>query len=941
MMIASRSFMRITVRTSRRGRIGDLAGLQNYDQPVLYGRAAESERVERLLADARSRKSGALVIRGEPGIGKSALLAYAEERAEAMRVLRCRGVEAESELAFAGLHQALRSIVDGIDRLPAPQAAALAAALGLAEAGEADRFLIAAGVLSLLAEAADERPLLCLVDDAQWLDAPSVDAMLFAARRLEAEPIAMIFATRDDDTGIAAARGLPELRLPRLDLGASAAVIDAHAPGSLAGDVRERLLERAHGNPLALVELAATLTPDQRGGEQPLHELLLTATLERAFLGRVRALPESSQRLVLVAAADEVGDVGTLLKAAESLGIQQKALGPVERAGVLRATEDGVEFSHPLVRSAVYQAAPLADRQAVHRALAGALLGEGQADRRAWHRAAAAVFPDEDAAEELERAGERARRRGAPGATAAALERAAALTAEDERRAARLREAAEAAWEAGAPEEARRLIEQAAPLAADPVLRGRIEQLRGTVEARRGVVLDGYAILTEAARQVGDPVRAAAMLAEAATAASYGGDIGGIAEAGRRAAALPARDEPAFVFDVKLLTGTAAVLGGDPARGVPLLREAMALAEEIGDPSRLVRAGVAATYTGEDAAARACWTRAASEARARGALASLSFALEFVAAAEATAGQYATAFADASEGLELARETGLDRSAAMHLATAATVLAVQGREADCRRFAEEALALAANLGLGLAAAVSSAALARLELGLGRPGDALVRLEALAEAGPGSGHPLIALFATPDLVEAALRADRIERAQTALATFERWAEAARLPWALAVLARCRGLLSAGRTAVAHFEEALALHREGERPFDHARTRLLFGEFLRRERRRIDARPHLRSALEMFERMGAAPWAERAATELRASGETARRREPGAGGELTPQELQIARLIAEGATNKEAAAQLFLSPRTIDYHLRKVFMKLGISSRAELRRVELAG
>jgi DNA-binding CsgD family transcriptional regulator len=454
-------------------------------------------------------------------------------------------------------------------------------------------------------------------------------------------------------------------------------------------------------------------------------------------------------------------------------------------------------------------------------------------------------------------------------------------------------------------------------------------------------VLDGYKILTDAAAEIGevDPLRAAAMLAEAASAASYGGDVNGIAEAGRRAAALPSREEAEFGFDAKLLMGTTAVLERDAARGVPLLRQAMVLAERSGDPARLVRAGVAATYVGDDRAARDYWTRAAREARTRGALGSLSFALEFVAIAEATAGKYADAFADASEGLRLAREIGLERSAAIHLATAAGVRAVQGREDECRGLADEALALAARHGLGLAAANATAALARLELGLGRPAEALTRLEALMSAGPGSGHPLVALFATPDLIEAALRADRIERAQTALAPFERWATAAGLPWALAVLARCRGLLSAGRAAVAHFEEAVALHGEGERPFDHARTRLLFGEFLRRERRRVEARPHLRAAAEIFERLGAEPWAARAATELRASGETARRREPSAAGELTAQELQIARLVAEGATNKEVAAQLFLSPRTVDYHLRKVFMKLGISSRAELRKLDL--
>lgn len=509
---------------------------------MLFGRSAECEAIERLLADARGGRSGALVIRGDPGIGKSALLAYAEEHAEAMRVLHSRGIESESELAFGGLHQALRPIADRIERVPAPQAAALAGALALAEARGNDRFLIGAAVLSLLAEAAEERPILCLVDDVQWLDTPSVDALLFAARRLEAEPIAMIFSARDDPDAPGVA-GVRELRLGPLDRGAAEAIVGAGVTASLTSEIRQRLVERAHGNPLALVELAATLRPDQVSGQEPLQELHLTATLERVFLGRVRQLPESSQRLLLLAAADEVGDVGVLLAAAESLGIEREALTRAEREGLLRATEAGLEFSHPLVRSAVYQAAASGDRRAAHQALAEVLVGDAQAERRAWHRAAAAVFPDEQVAQELERAAEHARLRGAHGVAASALERAAALTDDGETRARRLTDGAEAAWEAGEPGKARALTEQAARLASDAALRGRIEHIRGTVEARRGVVLDGYRVLVDGAAEIGatDPLRAAAMLAEAASAASYGGDVNGIAETGRRAAVLPTR----------------------------------------------------------------------------------------------------------------------------------------------------------------------------------------------------------------------------------------------------------------------------------------------------------------------------------------------------------------------------------------------------------------
>jgi DNA-binding CsgD family transcriptional regulator len=908
---------------------------------VLVGRSAECERIEALLAGARGGTGGALVLRGGPGIGKSALLAYAGERSSGMRVLRARGVETEAELAFAGLHQAFHPVLDRLDGVPEPQGAALAAALGLAEPQEPDRFLIAAAALSLASEVAADQPLLVLVDDVHWLDAPSADALLFVARRLEAEPAAMVFSVRDD-IGDGAATDLPGLPLRPLDRDEARELVEASASG-LNAEGRELVLASAYGNPLALVELASGLAADRETGQDSPREIHLSATLERTFFGRAKELPEGTQRLLLLAAADEVGDIGTLLRAAGRLGIGGEALAPAEHAGLVRLRETVVEFRHPLVRSAVYQSAAFSDRQAAHRALADALTGPAHADRRAWHRAAAAVAPDEEAAAEVERVAARARARGAPAAAASAFERAASLTADDELRARRLTDAGEAARDAGTNERALAFATEAARYAGDPVQRGRIDQLNGTIEARRGDVREGFAILANGAKRIAqrDPLRAAAMLAEAASAAAYAGDTAGVAEAGRSAAALPARDDPEFAFDVLLLAGTTAVLERDPERGLPLLREAMALAEASSDPSRLVRAGVAAIYAGEDAAARAFWMRGAREARTRGALGTLSFALEFLAASEATSGNYAAAFADASEGLRLAREIGAERSAAMHLARAASALAVLGREDECRRHADEAIELATARGLGLVIANARWALGVLELGLGRPAEALSRLESLVSDGPGKGYPLIGLFATPDLVEAALRADRIERAQTALATFEAWASATELPWALAALARCRGLLSVGRTALAHLEEAVELHGDGERPFDAARSRLVLGELLRRERRRVDARPHLRAALESFDRLGAAPWAERAAAELRASGETARRRDPSAAGELTPQELQIARLVAEGATNKDVAAQLFLSPRTVDYHLRKVFMKLGLSSRAELHRIDLAG
>lgn len=909
---------------------------------MLHGRHEECAAIDRLLADAGGQRSGALVVRGEVGVGKSALLAYAADRAAGrMRVLWGSGVESESELAFAALQQLARPVLDHVERLPGPQATALQGAFGLATTQGTNRFLIGVGVLSLLAEVAEERPLVCLVDDAQWLDQPSADALSFAARRLEAEGVACLFAARDDDVHAFTAPDVLELRLTGLDADAAGALLAERFPTGLAPNVRDRLITATQGNPLALLELSSSLNGDQLAGRTPLPDPLpVSAGVEQVFLERVRRLPESTQTLLLAVAAEETGDLAVILRAGRMLGTGVQAFETAETAGLVRIAEGRIRLHHPLVRSAVYRAATLSQRQAVHQALAAALPGEEHADRRAWHRAAAAMEPDPEVANELERSAERARRRSGYAAAARALERSAELTPAEELRRRRLADAADAAWLAGQPDRALELLDRAAAGVSEPRLRADVAHLRGEIELRRGVPADAFTILAAGSAEIApvDPVKALAMLLPASEAASYAGDVALTIEAARRAAALPRGEQRVDQFTLGLLVGIGSILEGDTARGAPLLREAIILAQTFDDPGRLGFAGAAARYLGDDTATHDFYARAVAGARATGELVLLPYLLESLAVAEVAAGRYTAATASASEGLRLARETGQESSVCRNLSTLALLGAMQGREDACRSYAAEALEHAVPRGLRLQAASASWALALLDLASSRPAEALARLEKLA-AGSETGHPVVALLAAPDLVEAAVRANQTERGQTALAGFEQWATHTAPPWALALVPRCRGLLSAGATANRHFAEALRLHGPSSRPFDRARTELLYGEALRRARRRVDAREHLRAAFTTFEQLGASPWAERARTELRVSGETARRRDPSTLDQLTPQELQIVRFVGQGATNREVAAQLFLSPRTIDYHLRQVFTKLGISSRAELIRLRV--
>jgi DNA-binding CsgD family transcriptional regulator/tetratricopeptide (TPR) repeat protein len=905
---------------------------------VLYGRDRERAEIWALLEAARSSQSGALVIRGEAGIGKSSLLEDARDRATDMQVLHARGIDSESELPFAGLHQLLRPALQLVETLPEPQAAALNGALGLADRSGEDRFLISAACLTLLAELAERRPVLCLVDDAQWLDTASTDAFLFVARRLHAEGIVMLFAARDAEGRQWDSGALPVLRLSGLDAESAATVVARHAGTDIAPAVRDALVAQAGGNALALAELPAALTARQLSGEESLPEVLpLSRDVERLFHERVGRLPEPARRLLLVAAVDDTGSAATVAKAARALGSDGAALDAAERSGLVAVRGLRLEFRHPLVRSAVYQGAPWTERSAAHRALAAAL-GPLDADRRAWHLASAELHPDEDVLRQLEEAGQRASARGGHAAASKAYERAAELTADSSTRGRRLVAAAVEASIAGWNEHAVALAEQAASISDDPLGRAESARVRGVAELQRGTPSEGLRIFLTGAQELpeGDSAKALEMLVHAAESASLAGEVEGMREVSRAASKLSIGEDERAQFLLRFVSGLGPFSQGDAA-GAPLLEEAVALGESADDAQRVFWASAAAAFMGDLGRGSVLAARAATLARQRGEVALVASALASCAAYLLVENRFAAASADAEEAVRLGREIGAENLTGLPLGVLAMVAALRGREDEARGLVDEVNAFARKRGLALPSAFAVWALANIDLARGRWEQALEGYNALSEVRPGFGHPLNAILTIPDRMETLVRLGRTSEAMEALPAFEAWAIHAGPP-AKARLAACRALVAGGGEASEHFEDAVR-QAELTRPFDLARIRLLYGEHLRRERRRVDARVQLRAAIEAFEGFDAVVWAERARTELRASGETARKRDPSTLSQLTPQELQVARLVADGLSNKEVAAQLFLSPRTIDAHLRNVFGKLGLKSRTQLARLPL--
>ena len=893
--------------------------------------------IDRLLGDAARGQSGSLVVRAEAGMGKTALLDYAAAagRAAKMMVLGVTGVEWESDLAFAGLHGLLWPIVDELDGVPEPQREPLAAALGLAPGEGRDRFLVSAGALSLLAAAAESRPILCLVDDAQWLDVPSAHSLTFVARRLVAERVAILFGAREVERRRFDAPGLDDLVVGGLDRASAHLLLDRSAAGA-APSVRARLIDEAAGNPLALLELPLALSDQQRAGEAPLPAALpLTSRLRASFSQRIDRLPAATREALLIAAAEEAGELAVTLRAASKLELPQAALDPAEEIGLVRIDGAVLSFRHPLVRSVVYESATLGQRQRTHAALAAALEGADSAERAVWHRAMGAVTPNEEVAAALEASAQRSQLRGGHESAASAFERAAALSESSPERARRLAAAAQAAWTAGQGDRARELVRRALPLADRPQ-RALLLMMRGVIEGQSGWLLDGVASMQHAAALSEDPSVTLQLLREGCVMAAQAGAIEEAVQVAARAADITPADEIDSFTQASLIAG-AAELSGDYERSRSLSAELVELVEEIDDPACLIWAALSAARVGMRREAIHHANRAVSNAREQGAMTTLPFALQAQAAALIGESRFELAYASADEGWRLALDTGQLWPASWNLLRLVEIDAVRGDEELMRAHAAELQALVTRTGAAAIGQYAERSLALLDLCLGRSGEALDRLLTPISTTLTGAQDSLFLYGVPDAVEAAVRVDRLDEVSAHAERFQHWAEQSRNPLGLALLARCRGLIDE-EDAERHFAEAIELAPVLS-PFDRGRSELLYGEWLRRHRRRADARPHVRAALGRFEQIGARPWEARARSELRASGERARRRDPSTRDQLTPQELHIARHVATGKTNPEIAAQLFLSPRTVDYHMRKVFVKLDINSRTELAQMAL--
>jgi DNA-binding CsgD family transcriptional regulator len=904
---------------------------------MLRGRRAECDALDRLLANVRAGQSQVLVVRGEAGVGKSALLEHLVQSASGCRIARAAGVEYEMELAYAGLHQLCAPMLELRDRLPVPQREALEMAFGLSAGPPPGRFVLGLAVLGLLCEFAEEQPLVCVVDDAQWLDGASALALAFVARRLLAESVGLVFAVRRS-SGVRELDGLPEHVLGGLDERDARALLDSAWPGRLDEQVRDRVIAESHGNPLALLELPRALPPAELAGGFGLTDAApLANRIEQSFLRRLDALPDETRRLLLLAAAEPVGDTALLWRAADRLGLDGEAATSARAAGLIDLGAL-VRFRHPLVRSAVYQAMSVSERQEAHRALAEATDPVSDPDRRAWHRARAASGLDGSVADELERSAGRAQSRGGIAAAAAFLERAAELTPDAGLRGRRALAAAQSKLESGAPEAAQVLLAAAERCPLDALERARLTRLRAEIvfALRRGS--DAPPLLLDAARRLGplDVEAARETYLEAIGAAIYSGRLS--ARVGPQAVAVAARDAPPAgelprPIDL-LLDGLATRFTEGYVAGVAPLRAALdVFVQDGGEDDDVMRwfwlPWLVAGDLWDDAAWHGLAARAVRLGRASGALNVLPLALGYRAVVHLHAGELAAAATLVEEADAITEATG---NAPVRYSSG-LLAAWRSTGAEGERFIAEGRESAVARGEGRGIGGSAYFSAVLYNGLGRYDAALENARLACE------YDDLGLygFSLSELVEAGVRSGAHEEAAAALRVLVERTDAAGTDWALGTQALARALLSDGAAAENLFRDAIELLGRGRISVLLARSQLLYGEWLRRENRRVDARDQLRAAYEAFSGVGAEAFAERAGRELLATGETARRRTDETRTVLTPQEAQIARLAREGLSNPEIGAQLFISPRTVQYHLRKVFAKLGITSRNQLGRL----
>ncbi|HEY4464595.1 MAG TPA: AAA family ATPase, partial [Streptosporangiaceae bacterium] len=892
---------------------------------------SERDALDRLVGAVHAGESRALVVRGEPGVGKTVLLDYLAGQASASgcRVARATGVQSEMELAFAGLHQLCAPQLTRAERLPVPQREALRTAFGLTAGPSPDRFLVGLAVLSLLSGMAGGRPLICLIDDGQWLDRASAQALGFAARRLAADPVGLVFAAREPGAELA---GLPELEITGLRPDDARALLDSALAGPLDARIRDLIIAETHGNPLALLELPRGLSPAQLAGGFGLPSAaLLTGRIEESFARQLAALPEQTRRLVQLAAADPSGDQSLVWRAAERLNLPVQAAAPAVEAGLV---EFGgrVRFRHPLARSAAYWSAPLPDRQQMHAALAEVTDPRAEPDRRAWHRAQAAAGPDEEVAAELERSAGRARARGGLAAAAAFLERSVLLTADPARHAERTLAAAQASLEAGAFGKALELLATAEAGPLDEFQRARADLVRGNVAFVSGFSSDAPPLLLRAARHLEpfDLELARETYLNAWMAAITRGHFAGedlLPEICRAVRALP---PPGTPRPLDLLLDGLALLGTDHrAAAIPALQRAAKAQTDMRMEDVLqsgLGSAVASALLWDVEGMHATSARHVQLARDAGALAHLPVLLNSLGIATAWIGDFASTASLIAEADSVAAAIGSPTAPSAEL----KLRSLQGREAEASALIAHAIELAAASAQEMAAVSAHWGAAVLYNGLARYEEALA---AARQATSNPFEPMVSIFALPELVEAAVRAGDAELAHDALVRLAETTQACGNDAGVGIEVRCRALLSDGAAADELYREAVdRLSRTRVRP-ELARAHLLYGEWLRRDNRRAGARAQLRTAYDMFTAIGMEAFAERARRELTATGETVRKRSVETVTTLTAQEAYIARLARDGLTNPEIGARLFLSARTVEWHLRKIFTKLGIGSRRE--------
>lgn len=893
---------------------------------MLVGRHPERARLEALIDEARGGRSATLVVRGEAGIGKTALLDHAVSYAEGATVLRTVGVESEAEVAFSGLHQLVQPVLGRLEELPTPQRDALAVALALEVGAAPDRLAVSIATLAILAAAADDALVLCVMDDAQWLDHASAEALTFAARRVEAEGLVMLFAAREPDSSVFAARGIPELRLAGL-APADARVLLAETVLDLGAAATLQLIETTRGNPLALLELGRVAAAT--GSPSVVDPRPVSAEIQSAFLQRTTGLSDDAREALLLVAAGEPDDPDALWSALERRSLSGASLAEAADAGLL--TQDGPDFCHPLARSAIYQAARPAARRAAHAALAEAT---ARSHRRAWHLAAAADAPDERVAVALEDAASIARGRGGVAAEARALERAARLTPDLRVAPRRLLRAAYAAEAAGWLDFAESLLAEVAETTPDSAIRVEAIARRSYLLFDRGDLDRALVVATDGAQAV-TPREASFLIAASGHIHTlhHKLDIDAAHAAAERAWTLAGADAGSDLHLAHMLAWTSG-LKGQTTEALKLARTSV----ERADPATVLATdfGTDFLYLEDYARAREVLSRVVERTRSLGALGVLSYAVDQLARCETRLGNLTHAYSLELEALELTEPLGNQVALAATLAWLAQIEAMTGRQ-ESREHAERALAIAERRGDRWNVARACLALGSGFLISGRPAEAVGWLDrgvGMIRDG-GVRHPNY-FRADADLIEALIRDGRPGDAERHLESFEQAAAATQSPWGLAAAARCRAMLAPANDLDAAFGAALRLHEREPSPVELARTQLSYGEFLRRAGERRAARVQLSSALEAMERAGARPWAERAAIELRATGEHVRPRNPAATDQLTAQELQVALLVAEGLTNREVAARLFLSPKTIEYHLGRVFRKLDVASRGALIR-----